>query len=109
MENNKHFYLAIDSDILRTLAYLDMLKKEYGVVDRSKIRDYGLRENLNYYIRLYNCVKYDEIRLLIVDAVYQESKHSEHLINFIKEYCYFPNINAVNYQEKAEKALDKSK
>ena len=36
MANKKAVYLAIDSDILRTLTLLDILKNEYGYVDIEK-------------------------------------------------------------------------
>lgn len=104
MTNKKAVYLAIDSDILRTLTLLDILKTEYGFVDIDKIKDSTLKRDFNYFTRLYNAITHNEIKPLIVDAVYQESKHSNSLIEFMKKYCYFPNVNAVNYQEKAEKA-----
>lgn len=104
MENKKSVYLAIDSDILRTITLLDILKKEHGYVHVDKIKDSTLKKDFNYFTRLYNAINNDEIRLLIVDAVYQESKHSSSLTEFMKNYCYFPNVNAANYQEKAEKA-----
>ena len=96
-------YLAIDSDILRTLTLLDILHKQHGFVKIELIEDHLLAKDFNFFQRLYSCAENDSIRLVIVDAVYQESKHSDSLKNFIKEYCYFPNVNAANYQEKAEK------
>lgn len=99
-------YIAIDSDILRELSFLSILRKEYGhSINPEKLPlNSALKKDFNYFINLLNCIEYDDIRIVIVDAVYQESKHSESLIDFIKQYCYFPNITAVNYQEKAEKA-----
>ena len=104
MTKTKPIYLAIDSDILRTLTLLNILKKEHGYVDTEKVKDTSLKKNFNYFNRLFNSINHNEIRLLIVDAVYQESKHSSSLVEFMKEYCYFPNTNAVNYQDKAERA-----
>ncbi len=104
MENNKKLYVAIDSDILRNLAYLDRLKERYGVVSKSRVNDPQVLYDLNYYARILQSVQNDEVRLLIVDAVFQESKHSDCLVKFMKKYCYFPNVNAVDYQEKAQQA-----
>ena len=104
MTKNNPIYLALDSDVLRTLTLLYILKKEHGYIDIEKIKDNSLKKNFNYFNRLFTAIQHDEIRPLIVDAVYQESKHSPSLIEFMKTHCYFPNINAVNYQEKAEKA-----
>ena len=104
MANRKPIYIAIDSDILRTLRLLDILKKEHGFIETDKIKDFVLKRDFNYFNRLFTAIENGEIKPLIVDAVYQESKHSPSLISFIKEYCYLPNVNAVNYQEKAEEA-----
>ena len=105
-QNETPKYIAIDSDILRELSFLKMLKKEYGhSINPDKLPlNSALKKDFNYFVLLLNCIEHDEIRLVIVDAVYQESKHSDSLINFIKDYCYFPNINAANYQEKAEQS-----
>ena len=40
MENKNKIYLAIDSDVLRTLTLLDILKTEHGHVNISKIKEY---------------------------------------------------------------------
>lgn len=99
-------YIAVDSDVLREISFLYLLRKEYGYsIDPEKLPlNSSLKKDFNYYTRFLNCIEHDELRIVILDAVYQESKHSESLVNFIKEVCYFPNINAANYQEKAEKA-----
>ena len=104
MVNKKSIYIAFDSDILRTLTLLDILKKEHGFIDINRINDKILKKDFNYFVKLYNSILNNEIRPLIVDAVYQESKHSTSLVSFMKSYCYFPNVNAANYQEKTEKA-----
>ena len=104
MEKKPAKYIAIDSDILRKLAYLDMLQTKNKTIDVEKIKDEFLRKNYNYFTKLFNFVKEDKLRLLIVDAVYQESKFSPSLTEFIRKYCYFQNINAANYQEKAEES-----
>lgn len=104
MTSKKPLYLALDSDILRTITFLEVLKTEHGFIDINKIHNKVLKDDFNYFIKLLNAINQNEIRPLIVDAVYQESKHSDSLIAFMKKYCYFPNVNAVNYQEKAEKA-----
>ena len=68
MTNKNPIYLAIDSDVLRTLTLLDILKKEHGYVDIDKIKDSSLKKDFNYFNRLYNALNHDEIRPLIVDA-----------------------------------------
>lgn len=104
MERNNPSYFAIDSDILRELTFIDIIKKSNKTLDEITTTDPLLQKYGGYLQRLYFKMKTGEINLVIVDAVYQESKHSKSLLDFIKEYCYFPDINAVNYQEKAEEA-----
>lgn len=98
-------YVAVDSDILRRLAYLDLLKnKNNNYVERSQINDDILVKDFNYFLRMLNHIQEGNVKLVIVDAVYQESKHSANLLKFMNTYCYFPNVNAKNYQDKMEKA-----
>ena len=95
MDNKEPLYFAIDSDILRALTSIDLI----GYDPTSLMKKWG-----GYFKNLYQKMKNDEIRLVIVDGVYQESQHSSHLLSFMKKYCYFPKINAVNYQRKANEA-----
>lgn len=103
-KENLGLYVAIDSDILRFLSYLEHLKTQHGFVDRSQVNAENLLKDFNYYLRLFNHVQAGHIKLLIVDAVYQESKHAANLLNFMNKYCYFPDVNSKDYQKKVEKA-----
>ncbi len=104
MENNEPLYFAIDSDILRRLTSIDLLLENNPNYDLRNAPDPVLKKWSGYFFRLYKKMLNDELRLVIVDAVYQESQHSISLLGFMKKYCYFPKINAVNYQRKAEEA-----
>ena len=104
MENKDPLYFAIDSDILRTLTYIDITLQNNPDYELRNSPDPLLKKWSGYFFRLYSKMKNDEIRLVIVDAVFQESQHSKTLLGFMKNYCYFPKINAVNYQRKAEES-----
>lgn len=104
MENNEPLYFAIDSDILRTLTYIEMVLEDDPEYDFRNSQDSHLKKWGGYFKRLYYKMISDEIRLVVVDAVYQESQHSKSLLEFMKKHCYFPKINAVNYQRKASEA-----
>lgn len=106
MVKNIHKYIAIDSDILRSLAFLDIIKQDNEHIDFTTMKDNNLKNYGGYLNRLLNLTKEDKIRLLIVDAVYQENKHSDSLLEFIKKYCYVPQINMINYIEKAAKVRE---
>lgn len=104
MENKTPPYFAIDSDVLRTLTYIDITLKNNPQVDLRDSPNHLLKKWSGYFLNLYKKMKNDELRLVIVDAVYQESQHSISLLTFMKDYCYFPKINLVNYQKKAAEA-----
>lgn len=99
-------YLVIDSDVLRTLSYLDMLRKTYGHIDMAQVNDEVLLNDFNYYSKILEHGKKEHIKFFIVEPVFYESQHSLSLLNFMKEYCYFPNPNAKDYAEKQRKARD---
>lgn len=104
MENKDKLYFAIDSDVLRVLTFIDLTLKNNPDFDLRSSQDPLLKKWSGYFYRLLTKAKNDELRFVIVDAVYQESQHSSCLLNFMREYCYFPKINAVNYQKKAHEA-----
>ncbi len=101
---NKPLYVAVDSDALRHLAYLHMLKKKYKYIERHQINDPLLAKDLNYYIRIYQSLNNDELRLKILEPVFHESKHSQNLLEFMKECCYFPDVNSEKYTAKRKAA-----
>ena len=103
MENSKHIYFSIDSDVLRALTFVDLLLKDDPKTDLKKFKDPMVKNHGGYLKKLLKLAKDDVVRLLIVNTVYQEGKHSEKLVDFMKEYCYFPNINFANFDEKSEK------
>lgn len=106
MKNREHIYFSLDSDVLRALAFLNvlMIKEEKGCkVSYDDIDDNIVTNNLDTLKSIIELAKKDKIRLLVVNTVYHENKHSKTLINFMKRYCYFPNINMINADEKASK------
>lgn len=104
MENKYPLYFAIDSDILRSLRFIDLIMESGQRYDFANSPDPLLKKWGGYLRKLYAKMKNDELRLVIVDAVYQESQHSVSLLTFMKNYCYFPKVNLVNYQRKSAEA-----
>ena len=107
MENNNVPTFDIDSDVLRCLTFVNLLRKHFGDnVSREQIRkqDHVLYSNFKYYSHFLDLIKADKIRVVIGDAIFQESKHSKSLVDFMKEYAYFPDVNMVNYQSKSDEA-----
>ena len=105
MERTNPPAFDIDSDVLRCLTFLDILQEANGgFVERETVPDPVLQSNFNYYCRILKYIKLGELRVVINDAVYQESKHSKSLVEFMKKYAYFPDVNMHTYQEQAEAA-----
>ena len=95
MGKSRPYYVAIDSDVLRALVFADILlknKTDFRSVDDFAIKQYGgyLRKILKY-------MHEDKLRIVILNNVYQENKHSPSLVSFIVENCYVPNITFENY------------
>lgn len=104
--SNKFIEIDIDSDILRCLTFLDILQDEHGFVEREKVKnkDHLLYNNFGYFCNTLKLIKLDQLHIGINDTVFQESKHSKSLVNFMKKYAYFPNINAINHQQYSDEA-----
>lgn len=80
-------YIALDSDILRSLATIYNAKK-WGF-DASK--NVILQKYSSSLIRLLNNVKADNLRLLVTTTVFNECKHLDYVRNFVNDICYVPN------------------
>ena len=104
METNNQYYFAIDSDILRSLTLVDILLKKDPNYNLRSDNDVLLAKWGQYLKYFYLKIKSGQIMPVIVETVYLENKHSKSVVAFMKEYCYFPNVNAVNYQTNKEKA-----
>ena len=97
MGKNKPYYIAVDSDVLRALAFADILlknKTDFRTVKNSAIRNYG-----GYLRKLLGYMHEDKLRIIILNNVYQENKHSQSLVYFIVENCHVANITFDNYEK----------
>ena len=104
---SRHVYLALDSNIITDLTYLDVLAFQQNTtienVNITGINSETIKRYVDIYKKLISMAEKDEIRLLIVNSVYKEIKHSTNLIRFIKKYCYVPNQNIFNQAERIDK------
>ena len=103
MERNKPIYFAFDSDVIRTLAHLDLLKSKNKEIDFSNSEDRLLCKYKDTFLKIHEFMRKDKIRVLILNNVYQENKHSQYIMNFIIDNCYVDNIDMQNYKEIASK------
>ena len=102
MERNKPYYIAVDSDIIRALAFADILINSDHYVDFRKVSDPHIRNYSGYLKKMLRYMHEDKLRIVILNSVYQENKHSPALVNFIIENCYVPSITFENYNKVAQ-------
>lgn len=112
MDNNKlslSMYFSLDADVLRQLAFLDVIMSEStGFVDFKKIGNDVFRENSGYLFYIYNEIAKNpnsNIKLFVTETPYREVKSFPSCLNFIKKYCYTPNMNIMNVTEKNDEAV----
>jgi len=113
---SESIYIALDSDVLRNLSVMDVLvKNNGGVIDQVafynqllKAGDKVLAQNVNFISEVYNLVcqsvseEYPLFKFLVTETVWQETRHLPNVVDFIKNYCYVPNINTLNMDKKLE-------
>lgn len=101
-----HIYVALDSDILRSLAFADMLiyKKENILKNPDAQKDLIIREHGEEIIKLLDMAKKDEIRFFIPRTVFGESRDSKSLKSFMSRKCYFVDPESKEYRHYKEKS-----
>ncbi|MBE7075617.1 MAG: hypothetical protein E7375_00920 [Clostridiales bacterium] len=96
----KPFYLAIDSDFLRSFSYFLGGKDS---LEEKKRRDVNIRNNYGYFGHIKDLMEGDFVRFVVTPTVFQEVKHGESFKNFISKHCIVPQINPENYQRYSNK------
>ena len=117
MASNKK-YISIDSNILRSFLYLDVMLKSYvknnnidfsyselpdnfnftTILDLKNCNDPLLRLHTKGMCYLYLLFKKDKLRMYVTEAVYNENKHSKNCCDFIRDNCFMHKI--MNESEK---------
>lgn len=103
MTKNKPVYFAFDSDVIRTLAYIDLVKSKNKNIDLANSEDRLLCKYGEIFLKIHEFMRKDKIRVLILNNVYQENKHSQYIMNFIIDNCYVDNIDMQNYKQISSK------
>lgn len=101
-----HIYVALDSDILRSLAFADMLiyKKQDILTNPDAQKDLIIREHGPEIIKLLNMAKKDEIRFFIPRTVFGESRDSKSLKSFMARKCYFVDPRSKEYRRYKDRS-----
>ena len=94
-----NIFIALDSDVLRSLAELDELLENNPKFNTKNAHDFFIRENGNYMKKMLNLIKSGNLSIFVGSAIYREVKHRPECEEFIKKYCYMPKMNASNFAE----------
>lgn len=94
-------YVALDSDIVRHLTAIEPYVKCKDIPLTSEApRNRAISKYGTALCKLFNKAQADDLRLLVTQTVYHETKHIPQVKNFIETYCYFPsseNLEDENY------------
>lgn len=100
MEKDKHIYFDLDSDALRILSEIDKETKDGIYFDYTTSKIPLVRKYFGYFYSVLQAAKNDYIRLSIGNTIFHENNYSKTRLEFMKKYCYFPNIDMVNCCDK---------
>ena len=104
-EEKEPIYVAFDSNIISYLSTIHKLKSRGVEIERGKMQNEWIKKNLSYLLRLYDKIVAGEVKPVVLDTVYQETKMIPMCKKFISNFAYFPNYNQANKQEKREEIL----
>jgi len=90
----KHIYIALDSDILRSLAILAPYYTNNVYFDYKTSKDFILSKYTGYLLRLLDrVVNQKDIRLLVTASTFYEVRNHANALKFINEFCYVPQLD----------------
>lgn len=107
MNKEKPIYVAVDSCVLINLAYI--YDKKAGNKNFYEDSDFNnsnfshIRNYYNCYEKILDAIFDDKLRIVVVPTVFHESNHSTSVLNFVKSFCYTPNVNILKNLERQSK------
>lgn len=99
----EHIYVALDSDVFRSLAWAESILMKHGSLDDDRARrDPFIAKSADYIVKLLYLARIDKVRFYITRTVYHENKHllknrNNPIFNFAKNMCYFPDVTSKKY------------
>ena len=100
MEKDKHIYFDLDSDALRILTEIDKETKNGNFFNYNDSNNPLIKKYFGYFYAILQAAKNDYIRLSIGNTIFHENNYSKARLEFMKKYCYFPNIDMINCCDK---------
>ena len=105
MAKNKLF-IAVDSDVLRMLAQVEYTLSYDPNFNLREHDDDLIRNWSGYLLNMLKLIKSGDLNIYVGNTIYHEVKHKKDCIDFIKKYCYLPNINVTNFDQIVLKTDD---
>lgn len=102
-KGSSHIYISLDSDVLRSLAWVECLLHEGQSLEEAKEKDSYIRKYSNQIVKLLNFARKDKVRFYITKTVYYENRHvlknsTGPIFHFAKNLCYFPDVKSKEYK-----------
>lgn len=106
----KSTYIAFDSDVLSDLALIHNLKTQDKDFEISTFHDKYLADNARRFKVIYDKIKSGEIKPIVLSTVFNETSFVPIIMDFIKEFGYFPKTDKHNKKKQLQeiKQLAKS-
>lgn len=93
-------YIALDSDVLRSISYIYYLRKNVEIIDQNLLPE-PIKRFSGYLLRILTLSDHGRIEFVILDTVWQENKFFQQVIDFIKEKdCVFADYTGNNRLKK---------
>lgn len=98
-----HIYVALDSDVFRSLAWAESILINRGDLNDDRARsDPFIARNADSIVKLLYLAQIGKVRFYITRTVYHENKHllknkNNPIFNFAKNMCYFPDVTSKEY------------
>lgn len=110
ISKTSHIYIALDSDVFRSISWAQSILLNGGSLDDDRTKnDPFISKNKEQIKDLLQLSKIDKVRFLITRTVYHENKHllknkSNPMYLFAKNFCYFPDVSSKEYRNDIGRA-----
>lgn len=99
---SSHIYISLDSDVLRSLAWVECLLREGKSLDDAKAKEAYIRKYSKQIVKLLDLAHKGKVRFFISKTVYYENRHvlknkTGPIFYFVKNLCYFPDVKSKEY------------
>ena len=105
-EKKSPVYVAFDSDVMGNLAIIHSFESKGKTFDAKQFGDSYILHHEKELKAIYNKIVSGEIRVGIVNTIFNESTGYPRSDKFMKDFGYFPNYTMANKSKKMREAME---